>query len=84
MLQSTATSPGSRAWRAASVRLCFHSLIPGTRLSSPRAAYREFNASLDYQNPRAGLHPHTRPLQASTIVPLFLTMNPRSFQATKR
>lgn len=35
--------PGSGVWRVASVRLRFHSLIPGTR-----AACKEFNASLSH------------------------------------
>lgn len=79
-LQSTGASPGSEVWRAASVRLCFHSLIPGTQLSSPRPACKEFNTSLGRQKPRAGLHPHgpschgppeTQPAPG-TVVPLLL------------
>lgn len=67
-LQSPGVSPGSGLGQPASVRLCFHSLIPGTRLSSPRAAWKEFNASLGRQKPCGD--PGTARLPHGTAVPL--------------
>lgn len=84
-LQSTGASPGSRVWRAASVRPCFHSLIPVTQLSSPRAACEEFNASLGCRKPHAGLHPrspgHCGPPEThpAQLCPYSLLIKPKLF-----
>lgn len=77
--------PGNGVWSTASPRLCFHSLVPGTHLSSPKAASKEFNTSLGCQKPQTGLHPHSpscsRPPR--TAAPLFLINKPQVVQSNK-